>query len=869
MNDRPIAPRFPIVAWAERRSRRQVVAAVAVVVAVAAWRTLVGLAGVLLDRWWFAATTSASVWRTRTGAQAILVFGAFSVSALVLGGTIWLVLRAGERVLSPVNRALRWYHDRMGPAHRWMLVAVGTWAVWQITVTAPSYWQAWLLWWHGADLGVPVAGTGGDLGDYLFDLPFLTVVSAWLRQLVLFSAVIAVFGHAVSGALRFPRRFRSRRVATTHVAVLVGLFLGLQALHDVLVARPSVALDRSGGFVGAGYTLLEVVRPGLWVTAAVAAAAALALVHTVVTRTWRLGTAAVGASAVVHVVALVVVPLVVEQAVVAPAEGSRQLSAYERTLAATAAAYGLGDVEVRDLTLADGLASAPSDSAATDVLARTPLFDPNRMAAPLQVLQGTAGTRITDVDLDRYVVDGTERPVLVAARQPDRGGLPASGWVQEHLVYTHGDGVVLAPADTTDADGRPDTSRPASALDPDYDPADIADTATYFGEGLDGWWALVGTRRTQQGGAEYTGTGGVALGSSWRQIVASVALGDARLWLSDEVTTDSLLLLRRGLTDRLTTLAPFLAWDSDPYPALVDGRITWIVDGYTTSATYPGAQYYGSAGLPAGSDVARTTLNSLRHAVRAVVDATTGETHLYRASDSADPILDLWSSILPGLVEPTSAISPSLAAHLRYPNDLFTVQSTLLGRYHVDSAETLFNGSDRWTISPSAASSVDDTSRGDSPSVLVHSALASATPTWSTVRPFSPGASGKPSASRDHLAAFAVAENGPSGRLVLVRVSAATERQLSTPQVAQSAVDADPELARAITLLNANGSKVVYGPFVPAVVDGALVWVRSLIVSGTSGTAAPRLHDVVAVGRGVVGSAATAVEAAAATVARG
>lgn len=868
MNDRPLAPRFPIVAWAERRSHRQRVLALGVVVAVAVWRTVAGLAGVVLDRWWFASTTDADVWATRTTAQAVLAVGAGVISATVLGGTIWLVLRAGERVLAPVNRGLRWYHDRMGPAHRWMLIAVGVWAVWQTTTTAPSYWQPWLMWLHGDDLGVSVAGTGGDLGDYLFDLPLLTVVSSWLRQTVAFAALIAVFGHAVSGALRFPRRFRSRRVATTHVAVLVGLFLGLQALHYVFVARPSMALDGSGGFVGAGYTLLRVVRPGLWVAALAALGAALALVHTVLTRTWRIGTAAVGAWATVHVVALVVVPLVVEQAVVAPAEGARQLSAYERTLEATTAAYGLDSVEVVDATLADGLTDAPSEAAVTDVLSRTPLFDPARMAAPLQVLQGTAGTRITDVDLDRYVVDGVERPVLVAARQPDRGGLPASGWVQEHLVYTHGDGLVLAPADVTDADGRPDTSASPAAYDPAHDPTDVADTATYFGEGLDGWWALVGTRREQQGGAEYSGEAGVTLGSAWRRLVTSVALGDARLMLSAEVTDDSALLMRRGLTDRLTTLAPFLSWDSDPYPALVDGRIVWIVDGYTTSATYPAAQYYGSAGLPAGSDIARTTLNSVRHAVRAVVDATSGETHLYRASDAADPILDLWSSILPGLVEPTSAITPALSAHLRYPNDLFTVQTTLLGRYHVEAAELLFNGSDRWTISPAAASAADGGTGGDSPSVLVHTALGSDAAAWSTVRPFSPGASGRPNAARDHLAAFAVAANDGSATLQLIRVEAATSRQPSTPQVAQSAIDADPELARAITLLNANGSKVTYGPFVPQVVDGALVWVRSLIVSGTSGTAAPRLQQVIAVSNGVVGSADSAVGAVSAAAAR-
>ncbi len=510
------------------------------------------------------------------------------------------------------------------------------------------------------------------------------------------------------------------------------------------------------------------------------------------------------------------------------------------------------------MVVTDGVTAAPTGDAA-DVVDRTPLFDTSTMADSLQVLAGTQGTRISQVDLDRYSVDGVERPMMVAARQPDRAGLPERGWVQEHLVYTHGDGVVVVPADVVDADGRPDMTQTADAVD--------HDAATFFGEGVDGWWVIVDTKRQQQNDATYTGDAGLGVGSLWRRAVAATALGDAQVVLSAELTDQSQLLYRRGLRDRLTALAPFLAWDSDPYPAVVDGRIVWVVDGYTTSATYPYAQYFGSSGLPSGSDVAGTRLNYLRLAVRATVDASDGSTHLYRTSAPGDdPILDMWADILPGLMDDASTIPASLAAHLRYPKDLFIVQSSLLGRFHVTDAESLFNGSQSWTVSPAAAATVDDTGAAPSAPVFSFSTVTGDQAAWSMTRTFNQGASSNPNSARDELAAIIVAVNDSPDTLLLVELDSADGRQLSSPRVAQSAIYADAELARTISLLDANGSKVRFGPMTPHLLGDGLAWVRSILVSGAGATSVPRLQSAVAVSRGVVGEGQTATAALTAAV---
>ncbi|MFM2077680.1 MAG: hypothetical protein RJA49_1570, partial [Actinomycetota bacterium] len=733
MTERAAAPRFPLVAWLERRTRLQWVLAGIVVGVLVLWRILRVVAGVLLDRWWFDATTTAPVWRVQNVARLELAAGALAITLAVLGTTVALVIGIGRRTIAPPHRGLKWYHARMGPAHQWLLVTLGIYVTWQITKTAPTLWQQWLLFLHGDQLGVHVPGTGGDLGTYLFSLPFRQACSQFVRQLLLFSLLVAVVGHGMSGALRFSRTVRSRRAATVHIAALIGAFLLAQAVHYVLVQRPSLALDASGGFVGAGYTQLNVIAPALWVAAIGALLAVGALAYGVVTRQWRLPAVAVGGFLALHLVALVLLPLAVERLVVAPAKGARQLPAIGHNLDATRAAYRLDTATSDTRTVNDGIGTAPT-AAETDAVARTPLFDPATMAASLQVLGGTQGTRISQVDLDRYPVDGVQRAMLVAARQPDRAGLPESGWVQEHLVYTHGNGLVVVPADEVDADGRPNMS--TTAGDAQHDPT------TYFGEGLDGWWVIVGTQRQQQGGAQYDGSQGIPLGSTFRQAVTSLALGDAQVLLSAELTDQSQLLYRRGLRDRLTTLAPFLSWDSDPYPAVVDGRVVWMVDGYTTSATYPYSQFYGSSGLPSSSDVGGTTLNYLRLAVRATVDATDGTTHLYRSeSVGDDPIIDVWDHLFPGLLEPADGMPAAVRAHLRYPKDLFVVQSTLLGQYHVADAESLFNGQQRWTVSPAAASTVDDTSTSPSAPLFSFSTVQGTTPTWSLTRTYNPGSS--------------------------------------------------------------------------------------------------------------------------------
>ncbi len=855
---------LPIVAWLDRRTRRQRRFAIGLLCILAALYGLRILARVIVDRWWYDSVTDAPVWSTRVSAQ--LQLGAVSVlvAGAALGASIWFGLRTTDPNDVPASPVIRWYRARTGPGHRWLVVALGVWLSWRLVSGAVGYWQQWLLFRKGGSVGSTAPELGWDIGYYLFKLPFLSGFLGWTRLLVLLALGLAAFAYAVSGALRLPvDGRRSSPTAIRHLSAMVALLALNQAALYVLVRRPQLALNRDGAFDGAGYVQLRIVAPGLWVLAVTAIVVAAIFALAPRRNGWRLPAVAAGLGLVLHVGVLVVLPAVVQRLVVAPAEADRELAYIAHNLEATRAVYGLDDVRVARDTVADGIAAMPSGTDA-EAVARVPVFTMNQLTGALQVLQGTTATRITDVDLDRYTVGDTRRPVMIAARNASRGDLPENGWVQSHLVYTHGDGVVLVPADAPDVDGRPDPNALAS-LQP-------ADAALYYGEGLGGWYAIVGTRRQEQNGTVYGIDNGIDLGSTARRLVVATAFGEIEPLLSSELTSSSQLLYRRGLTERIKAIAPFLSLDGDPYPVIIDDHVVWVVDAYTTSSTYPYAQFASAAGLPPTSGLTRTPFNYLRASVKITVDGRTGATAFYRLDNTADDvILDAWSDILPNLLEPASGMPEALRDHLRYAPDAFTVQANLLGRYHVDNAELVFNGSQRWVVSRAAGDSV-----GSSPaapasfvSLFLPEAPGDVSGQWAKMQTYSPGAASNAASGRDELAAVLVASNDELGQLELIDLTPSTGRQLSSPQVAQSAIDADPELARVFTLLNANGSKVQFGPMTPLMIDDGLVWIRSVVVSGTAATTAPRVYGVLAVSNGLVGQGPDAATALARAVGAG
>lgn len=822
-------PRLPIVNFFEQRSRRFWTLIGTLVSLYVLWLALRGVARILLDRWWLDSVTDARVWSTRTTAQLTLGFGTAAVVALILGGSVWWVLRLGKVEDRPRSRFVENYRRRLGPAHSWILIGLTAYLVWTIGRAAGGQWQLWLLFRHGGSTGVKVPEIGGDLGGYLFRLPFLAAASSFLRQITLVALAVSVWGHIVSGALRGRRgEYGSRRRATMHIAALASLLLLLQAAHQVWVARPMTAINRTGAFDGPGYTEVNFTRPGLLITAFIAVIAAASTLPGAYRRRWRPTVAALLVFAGGWLGGVVALPMAVEKFVVAPAEAQRQLWSIENNLQATRAAYDLTRFETTPMDLHEGI-----DDVADVASARLPLFDPDALPAALQVLVGTPGTRVTNVDTLDYVIDGEHRPVYVAARVSNLADLPERGWVQDHLVYTHGDGVVALLADQTDADGRPDTSTPTGL-------EGAAHAPLYFAQSYDGWYTIVHTRRSEVDGTVFEGAG-IPIGSVGRRLVFSLAVGDYQPVLSSELTSDSLLLFRRSIAERVGNLAPFLTLDRDPYPIVVGDRVVWAVSGYTTTATYPYSQF-----VPAGTPGSLTNLNGVHASVLATVDAADGSVRLYRTDVADDPIINAWEGIFPGLFEAASDLPDEIGAHVRYPDDMFYLQTLMLGRYHVATAEELFAGADRWNVSPAPPLTVGETASG----IANENDLYLLDDQFAATRTYGPGASNNPNATRDELAGIAIGDHSIQQNLALIVPSGGV---ILSPNVAQSAIDADPRVAQTVTLLNANGSKVQYGPLSPVIVDDGIAWVRPIIVVGTTTSAVPRLYGVAVVNDGLVG----------------
>lgn len=833
------ANRFVAVALLEHRSRRQWIALWTILGVIVCWWAARGIASVVFDRWWYDTVTDAAVWNTRVIAQAQLLFGTALIVAAVLGTSVWLVLRLGAVQTEPPNQVIVRYHQRMGPAHRWLLIGLVAYFTYRIGTAATDQWQNWLLFRNSKDLGTSAPVVGGDLGFHLFRLPFLTAATSFLRQLLLFTLAIAAFGHVMSGAIRLPKNApAASRVANAHLAMLLAGFLAVQAFHDVAVARPSMATDRRGAFDGPGWTDLHVLKPGLVVCAVVTVAAGFAAVWSARSGRWRPLFIGLSTALVVQLAVVIVIPAATQRLVVAPAEAERQLWAIDDNLEATRQAYGLDVISESPLDEPDTALVGVEDAA--DVI----LFDTSTMASALQVMAGTTGTRIIDTDIITPHSDGvgSGEPVFIAPRSASRSDLPEQGWVQQNLVFTHGDGVVAVPATSLDPDGRPDVS----ATEPSVAGFDrFASTPLYFDQSLANWYAIVGTNRTEVGDTTFAGEG-IAVGTFGNRLVAALALSEPQILLSSELTSESALVYRRSLLERVGAIAPFLSLDSDPYLVPDGDRLVWVIEGYTTSSTFPAAQFVSTASLPARSGLQGTSVNAIRASVRATVDAQTGETHLYRTDGGTDPIIDVWDDVFPGLLEDASSIPSTIAAELRYPGDLWSIQSALVGRYHVDSPEDLFSGAQRWAVSAAPPSVVGDTD-------VVRSApvdqFGSGDDLFGSSVPYGPGSASNPTSTRDELSAVAIADHGPSEKIHLATTSDAT---VLSPRVAQSAIDSDPEMARAITLLNANGSTVRYGPMAPLVDGDNVVWVRPILVIGPGSSAVPRLYGVAAVRDGLV-----------------
>ena len=552
-------------------------------------------------------------------------------------------------------------------------------------------------------------------------------------------------------------------------------------------------------------------------------------------------------------------PAAIQNFQVKPSESSKEAPFIQRNIESTRAAYDLEDVTVTDY---QATLSASSGQLANDAatIANIRLMDPNVLSPTFRQLQQIRPyySFPESLDVDRYTVNGVKRDVVVAVRELNIEGNPSRNWINDHLVYTHGFGFVAAYGNERDADGKPS-----------FTVGDLPPTGTlgkfeprvYFGENVPDYSIIGGVKTDEpvefdypddaspngQKNYTYTGTGGVPVGSFLNKVVFALKYQEQRILLSNLINKDSKILFERNPRDRVAKVAPWLTLDGDPYPALVNGKILWIVDGYTTSAGYPYSRQTSLSNATADALTTNSasiaaqrnkTVNYIRNSVKATVDAYNGTVTLYEW-DQKDPVLKTWSKAFPGAITPKSEISKDLLDHIRYPEDLFRVQRDILSSYHVKTASAFYGGQDFWRV-PRDPSTFGGNASAQPPYYLTLQLPGAKTPSFSLTTPF------VPRGGRENLSAFAVVNSDPGpdyGKISVLQLPRNTN--IAGPSQVASNFEAKPEVANSLSLLRRGGSDVVLGNLLTLPVGGGLLYVQPVYVRATANASAyPLLQKV-------------------------
>ena len=701
---------------------------------------------------------------------------------------------------------------------------------------------------------------GVDLGFYVFRLPLWETAFDWIFNLLVLTTVVVAVAQYLNGGIRFDgRRLSTTRVAKIHISVMFALI--------ALVRAASYRLDTFGllfsnnaepKFFGPGFTDISARLPALRLLFLIALIAAVLFIVNIFRRGWLLAGVSVASWIVVAVAAGAIYPAIIQRFSVTPNQLEKEMPYISNNLEMTREAYQLGNVEVRNFAASDDLTATDIENNSltidnlriwsTSVLPRT--YQNFQELEPYYAL--------SKVDTDRYLTDGIPKQVMVAVRELEEVNLPRDDWQNTRLFYTHGFGAVVNAANVVQSDGQPNfllKDVPPVASVPSLE---LTDPRVYFGETYQpGRPVIVKTgsepqeidiplpEGTQYN--EYEGEAGVVIDNIWKRIAFAFRYRDLNLLISSQLRSDSRVLVERNVHEIVTSVAPFLTPDADPYPVILDGKILWVLDLYTTTSFYPYSQpvdFPALSRLTIASEIARGT-NYIRNSVKAVIDADNGDVTFY-LWDPTDPVARAWASTYPSLFKDVDSIPEGLEEHLRYPQDLFRLQSEIYLEYHVTEENQLFSGNNAWsfpgdpsTITRSGAESL----RGDGRNLADSSVspLAEVLPyyiltelpgeeelSYLLLQPFSPRA-------KRNMVGFLVADSTPGryGRLIDFRMPQG-ELVDGTEQVGQR-IEQDADISETLSLWRGDGSKVIKGDLFVVPIEESVIYFQPIYLEEEGG----------------------------------
>ena len=835
--------------------------------------SLRGIAGFYTDYLWFDSLGFSDVFRGVLGAKVVLglIFtGVFFV-------LLWVNLLIADRLAprfrpaGPEEEVIERYRELIG--NRTGLVRTAVAALFAVIAGAgvSGQWNSWLLFTNARDVGVDDPQFNVDVGFYLFRLPFLSYVVDWAFASVVIVLIVTAVAHYLNGGIRVsgPGQ-RATPAVKGHLSVLLGVLAVLRAASYWL-GRYELTFSTRGVVDGATYTDVKAQLPALNLLFLISLAAVVLLIVNIWRRGWVLPVLALGLWAFTAVVVGGIYPAIVQRFSVEPAESSKERPYISRNIQATRTALGLGNVETVPFVPTEGVDPQALERNAGTVR-NIRLWDPAVVRDTFQRLQERQTYyAIRDVDVDRYSIGGQPTQVVLSARELETSQVPQGSWEARHLAYTSGYGLVLSPSNSVTASGVPDLlvrDIPLRTV-PEL-PVDQPNI--YVGEGLSEY-VITDTRRAEiEYQAEdrvetgsYTGRDGVGIGSLYRKLAFALRFGDINPVISGNLRESSKILYLRDVRERVETLAPFLRFDADPYPVVLDGRMKYVLDAYTTSSRYPYAQGANTEQLPDNSGL-NHGFNYVRNSVKAVVDAYDGDVRFY-VIDEQDPLLGAYRDAFPDLFTDADQVPEGLRAHFRYPEDLFRVQTNMWGRYHLDDPDDFYNQSGAWSVaqdpgtavSPATSQQLDP--QTDQP--LGPPREARIDPYYQMLRlpgqpdedflilrPFVPF-------SRDDqqqvLTAFMVAKSDPDNYGQLQTFQLPSSNPPPGPRLVGSAIRADAGVSQQETLLGnqGSGSRVVYGNLLLIPLEQTLLYVQPFYVEA-EGNQIPLLERVIVFYQGQV-----------------
>jgi uncharacterized membrane protein (UPF0182 family) len=816
----------------------------AVVIAIALLLFLVAVFGRAMARFyvdalWYDALGRDDVFWGQLSAKLLMFLIFFAVFAAIAGINLYIADRtAPTHFPANVHPYVERFHEVFG--HRLRLVRYGTALVLAFILALPaaSKWRDWLLFRNSKSFGMSDPQFGVDVGFYVFQLPFISFTVDWLFAALVIVFLLTFAAHLLNGGVLFTSATPSVRSATrNHLAVLLAVLAAVKAA-DYWLTRYELTSERRGFVQGATYTVVKAQLPALMLLVLIALLTGVLFLSTIRTNRWRFPLVASALWLVVMIVGGLVYPALVESLLVRPNQAEREAPYIARNVEATRVAMGIDRVQT--VPVGFGNLTAAEVESDLEPIQNVRLLNPSQMLSRFSFDRGeTSGLRIVDLDVDRYVVDEQTRQVLIAARELDLGNIPNKSWQGEHLVSTRGCGLVMAPVGVVATNDRPV-----------YEELDVARPELYFSPALGGY-AVTPTEVTESGcgdGGPYTGEAGVRLSGFMRRAAFALAFLDYNVLGSGTITSDSQVLWVRSVTERVAKLAPFLDFDTDPYPVVVDGAVHWVVDAYTSTSRFPYAQRIGDVQLSAAAGISRDA-NYIRNSVKAVVDAYTGEVTFY-VTDDADPILRAWRGAFPDLFTPLDQMPDELRLHLRYPEDLFRVQTELYSKYQIP-AESFFQRIGAWSVaqapsvnrqddSPASGAGAGDenaeaadfaTESGTARFVPYYTMFRSAisgAQEFVILRPFVPFS---PDDSRTELQAYMTASSDPQtyGQLVSYVVGERISGPLRVADQAESEEDIGPELT--LQASEETGSQIRFGDLQLVPVADGLIYIRPVYVT--------------------------------------